>query len=226
MTAPLHPDGHRLQTPAPARTLLTLDGLPGGRAAALVVGEITDTTAPPLRRSLLAALGSSSHGLDLDLSAVAFCDIAGLHLLLDLRARALERGRTLRVTAASPLVRQLLEATACWIPLAADPASSAPSLLLTTELRRVLVRPGGASPALRGAGGTLQVRLEGATATVTWPAVPSGTAADGPGLRLARAAVASALHRAGLRTVRHRSAAATRARTALSGPPAARRGPG
>ncbi|MFD0722829.1 STAS domain-containing protein [Streptomyces globosus] len=102
MTAPLHPDGHRLQTPAPARTLLTLDGLPGGRAAALVVGEITDTTAPPLRRSLLAALGSSAHGLDLDLSAVAFCDIAGLHLLLDLRARALERGRTLRVTAASP----------------------------------------------------------------------------------------------------------------------------
>ncbi|WP_284581493.1 STAS domain-containing protein [Streptomyces sp. 2P-4] len=221
MIAPLHPDD-RLHTPAPARTLVTLDGLPGGRVAALVVGEITDTTAPPLRRSLLAALGSSSGGLDLDLSAVAFCDVAGLHLLLNLRAHALEKGRTLRVTAASPLVRQLLEATARWTPLTATPASAAPSLLLTTELRRVLVRPGGASPVLRGAGGTLQVRIEGAAATVTWPAVPSGTPADGTGRRLARAAVASALHRAGLRTVRHRSAAATRARTALFVPPAAR----
>ncbi|MEV4194633.1 STAS domain-containing protein [Streptomyces toxytricini] len=225
MAAPLHPDD-RLQASAPARTLLTLDGLPGGRVAALVVGEITDTTAPPLRRSLLAALGSSAGGLDLDLSAVAFCDIAGLHLLLNLHARALEKGRTLRVTAASPLVRQLLEATACWPRLGADPASAGPSLLLTTELRRVLVRPGGASPALRGAGGSLQVRIEGATATVTWPVVASGSAADGTGRRLARAAVASALHRAGLRTVRHRSAATAQARTALLGPPTARRGPG
>ncbi|CAL9346566.1 hypothetical protein SUDANB120_00374 [Streptomyces sp. enrichment culture] len=224
MIAPMNSD-HRLRAPAPARTLLTLDGLPEGRVAALVVGEITDTTAPPLRRSLRAALGSSTEGLDLDLSAVPFCDVAGLHLLLNLRARALENSRTLRVTAASPLVRQLLEATACWTRLAADPASAAPSLLLTTELRRVLVRPGGAAPAVRGAGGSLQVRIEGTAATVTWPAVPSGTAADGTGQRLARAAVASALHRAGLRTVRHRSVATTRARTALFGPPAARRWP-
>ncbi|MFD7710799.1 ANTAR domain-containing protein [Streptomyces sp. NPDC059785] len=60
-----------------------------------------------VRRALEAAAG----GVDLDLSAVTSCDTAGLCLLLDLRRRALDEGKTVTICAGSPAVDRHLELT-------------------------------------------------------------------------------------------------------------------
>ncbi|MFF6771998.1 STAS domain-containing protein [Streptomyces sp. NPDC012637] len=81
------------------------------RVAVRVCGEIDMEDADGLRRDLTAALDSSPCGLDIDLSAVTFCDSQGLHVLSDLNRQARKAGKTLVLTAPSRPVARLLRVT-------------------------------------------------------------------------------------------------------------------
>ncbi|MET3984346.1 STAS domain-containing protein [Streptomyces sp. PvR034] len=81
------------------------------RVLARVRGEIDMDDAGGLREDLLTALTSSRAGLDLDLSAVTFCDSSGLHVLLDLHKLATEAGKSFVLTAVSRPVAHLLQLT-------------------------------------------------------------------------------------------------------------------
>ncbi|MFD8638343.1 STAS domain-containing protein, partial [Streptomyces sp. NPDC059656] len=78
------------------------------RILARVCGEIDMDDADGLRADLTSALESSRYGLDVDLSAVTFCDTTGLHVLLGLDRLALEAGKSLVLTALSRPVARLL----------------------------------------------------------------------------------------------------------------------
>ncbi|MEY7979749.1 STAS domain-containing protein [Streptomyces pilosus] len=79
----------------------------GDRVRVTVRGEL-DFEAQDLRYELHEALRSSDTGVDLDLSAVSFCDCSGLNVLLDARQRALGQGKTVALRASSPAVERLL----------------------------------------------------------------------------------------------------------------------
>ncbi|WMX43615.1 STAS domain-containing protein [Streptomyces roseicoloratus] len=81
------------------------------RVVARVRGEIDMENADGLRRDLTAALEGSIRGLDIDLSAVTFCDSQGVHVLGDLNRLAHKAGKTLVLTALSRPVARLLRAT-------------------------------------------------------------------------------------------------------------------
>ncbi|MEU8434467.1 STAS domain-containing protein [Streptomyces sp. NPDC029216] len=81
------------------------------RVVARLCGEIDLEDARGLREDLVTALRASRTGLDLDLSAVTFCDSSGLHLLLDLNRLATETGRTLVLTVLSRPVARLIQLT-------------------------------------------------------------------------------------------------------------------
>ncbi|MFB7909851.1 STAS domain-containing protein [Kitasatospora sp. NPDC056076] len=83
----------------------------GGRTRATVCGEIDLDVADGLGETLERALHASDAGLDLDLSAVTFCDSSGLNLLLGLRSTAHRSSRTLTISAASIRVERLLAIT-------------------------------------------------------------------------------------------------------------------
>ncbi|MGW0422986.1 ANTAR domain-containing protein [Streptomyces sp. NPDC003015] len=104
-----------------AQRLTTLDTRPSCLATieAAAAGERTvvtcrgefDIGAQELRSQLYAALDRSATGVDLDLDEVRFCDCAGLNVLLDLRRKALDQGKTVTVRAYSPSVGRLLDLT-------------------------------------------------------------------------------------------------------------------
>ncbi|MFI1280096.1 STAS domain-containing protein [Streptomyces sp. NPDC020858] len=81
------------------------------RTPARVRGEIDLDHVGALRRDLVAALDAAGTGLDLDLSAVTFCDSSGVHLLLALNTLAADADKTLVVTAVSRRVARVLEIT-------------------------------------------------------------------------------------------------------------------
>ncbi|MEU8516446.1 STAS domain-containing protein [Kitasatospora sp. NPDC048722] len=97
------------------------------RTRATVCGEIDLDIADGLRETLERALGGSRTGLDLDLSAVTFCDSAGLNLMLRLRSTAHRAGRTLKITAASTQVEHLLAITETTSLFTAEEALGSPS---------------------------------------------------------------------------------------------------
>src|SRR5437879_6006371 len=91
--------------------LLAIDVVPDGdRMNVRVCGEL-DHGGRQLQRSLDEALDNSASGVDLDLSAVGFCDCSGLNLLLGLRRQALDQGKTVTIGASGPSVDRLLELT-------------------------------------------------------------------------------------------------------------------
>ncbi len=109
-------------SPAPVGTRLPADlriadGLlvrlstEGDRVRATVSGEIDLDVADGLGETLERALQTSRTGLDVDLSAVTFCDSSGLNLLLGLRNTAHRTNRTLAITAAGTQVERLLAIT-------------------------------------------------------------------------------------------------------------------
>ncbi|MGW4898829.1 STAS domain-containing protein [Kitasatospora sp. NPDC004240] len=97
-----------------------LAGSDGGRVTARVSGEIDHESAPEFERALIAALRAGPAGLDLDLSAVAFCDSAGLNAMLRTRREAVAAGRGLRLVALSEQVAHLLDLTETRALLAPD----------------------------------------------------------------------------------------------------------
>lgn len=101
--------------PEPAQSaqtcLVTIDVVPDGdRMKVRVCGEL-DHGGRQLERGLTEVLDGSASGIDLDLSAIGFCDCSGLNVLLGLRRRALDEGKTITISASGPSVDRLLELT-------------------------------------------------------------------------------------------------------------------
>ncbi|MCW8097978.1 anti-sigma factor antagonist [Streptomyces tauricus] len=80
----------------------------GERMTVAAAGEIDLDTVPDLRYALRKALAASVRGVDLDLAAVDFCDCSGLNVLLRVRQRALQDGKTVVIRSVSAVVERLL----------------------------------------------------------------------------------------------------------------------
>ncbi|MEV5595309.1 STAS domain-containing protein [Streptomyces sp. NPDC052496] len=115
--------------------LLALEVTPNGdRTHAALRGELDLDTGRHVEPGLHTALSHSTHGLDLHLDAVRFCDCAGLGTLLRLRTRALQQDKTVTIRTGNRAVDQVLEltgtrglfaATAPPVPHRADPSGGA-----------------------------------------------------------------------------------------------------
>ncbi|MCT9076133.1 ANTAR domain-containing protein [Streptomyces fulvoviolaceus] len=112
----------------------------GDRMIVTVRGEL-DFGGRRLRPALHDVLGRSATGLDLDLTAVGFCDCGGLNVLLDLRRRAFAQGKTVAVRACSPVVERLLDLTGTR-ELFAPPASDGPDVVRGSGPDRLDAVPG------------------------------------------------------------------------------------
>ncbi|MDC2959963.1 ANTAR domain-containing protein [Streptomyces gilvifuscus] len=100
-------DGPRTGAPC----LATIESVADGdRVLVTVRGEL-DVGGAGLRTALGDVLDRSAAGLDLDLTALGFCDCGGLNILLDLRRQALAQGKTVGVRACGPAVTRLFELT-------------------------------------------------------------------------------------------------------------------
>jgi anti-anti-sigma factor len=78
-------------------------------AAVVLDGEIDITTAPAIRRFLMAAISGGDVHLAVDMSGVAFIGAAGIGVLVAAANRAREAGGSLSLLAPSPQVRWLLD---------------------------------------------------------------------------------------------------------------------
>ncbi|MEV0230773.1 STAS domain-containing protein [Nonomuraea sp. NPDC050786] len=93
------------------------DAFPLGRAdptaptTVRLTGEIDICTSPALRSRLLGTLKCSTSLLILDLSAVSFCDAAGLAVLVGTQRSARTMGITLALAAPRPAMSKLLHIT-------------------------------------------------------------------------------------------------------------------
>jgi anti-anti-sigma factor len=85
----------------------TISGLPVVRAPA----EIDITNAGQLRAALLAAAGQGHATIVVDLSETAFCDTAGLQVLVLVHRRAAAEGGELRMVVRSATLLQLFRLT-------------------------------------------------------------------------------------------------------------------
>ncbi|MEV7342258.1 anti-sigma factor antagonist [Streptomyces sp. NPDC093544] len=92
--------------------LLGIETHPAGDWTLVVVsGAIDNVTEQALHDGLRQTLARSARGIDLDLSDVDFCDCSGLNVLLRLRRRALDEGKTIAIQATSTAVRRLFSVT-------------------------------------------------------------------------------------------------------------------
>lgn len=73
-----------------------------------IVADMTIYHATAQKTQLLEALAATQH-LDLDLSAVAEMDTAGLQLLILVKREAVRHGKALSISGHSPAVRQILD---------------------------------------------------------------------------------------------------------------------
>lgn len=89
---------------------LTQETGSGGAARLLVSGEIDMSNAAQVRDAGIASVSADSvHGLDVDLSGVTFLDSTGLGALVAVRTAGSDLSRVVRITEASPRVRQVIE---------------------------------------------------------------------------------------------------------------------
>jgi anti-anti-sigma factor len=78
---------------------------------AMLAGDLDIATAPALRERLLGEPGLAGRLLIIDLSEVAFCDVAALAMLVGVQQRARWRGITIRLAAPCPQMAKLLRIT-------------------------------------------------------------------------------------------------------------------
>ncbi|MDQ0752285.1 anti-anti-sigma factor [Streptomyces africanus] len=91
--------------------MATMDVTPDGdRMTVTVWGEL-DLGSRRLLPDLHDILALSGSGIDLRLDAIGFCDCSGLNVLLDLRLRALDEGKTVTVRSSGRAVERLLDLT-------------------------------------------------------------------------------------------------------------------
>ncbi|MFF5980425.1 ANTAR domain-containing protein [Streptomyces olindensis] len=91
--------------------MATLDVLPDGdRMTVTLWGEL-DLGGRRLLPDLYDILALSGSGVDLYLDSVGFCDCSGVNVLLDLRTRALDQGKTVVIRCAGRAVERVLDLT-------------------------------------------------------------------------------------------------------------------
>lgn len=93
------------------------------RALITLAGEIDLETAPLAGASLRECLDDRMRTLDVDLTAVTFCDVSGLNAFLHASAEARRAGGTVRLHHPSPSLRRILTLTGCAFLLNGTPAS-------------------------------------------------------------------------------------------------------
>lgn len=92
------------------RVQLTQESGSGGAVRLVVSGEIDMSNAQQVRDAGIAAVTAADVSeLGVDLSAVTFLDSTGLGALVAVRTAGADRSRAVRITAASPRVRQVIE---------------------------------------------------------------------------------------------------------------------
>lgn len=96
-------------------------------------GEIDWETAP-LAHSVIETCLHAHHDVDIDLSAVTFCDVSGLNLFLATIQDATAAGRRLRLSHPAPVVSRLFELSGAGHLLRGPPAPSA-TVLHSAPLR-------------------------------------------------------------------------------------------
>lgn len=79
------------------------------RALVVVVGELDQGTVGEVGTAVDACLSGRPERIEMDLSAVAFCDCSGLNGLLRARHRAVRAGTSLCVISAGQAVRRLFD---------------------------------------------------------------------------------------------------------------------
>lgn len=99
-----------------------------GRATIFLEGEIDLATVSGVRTALVTCHAYDMPRIDIDLSAVPFCDASGLKVFLAASKRSAESDGDVRLHHARPAVRRLLKVTGTGFLLAndvpADPSSS------------------------------------------------------------------------------------------------------
>ncbi|WP_274560866.1 STAS domain-containing protein [Streptomyces spiramyceticus] len=81
------------------------------RALLTLAGEIDTDTAPLVRESLEHCLRDGIRTIDIDLTAVAFCDCRGLNTFLHASQQTTAAGGSLQLHHPRPLVARLVELT-------------------------------------------------------------------------------------------------------------------
>ncbi|MFB8777867.1 ANTAR domain-containing protein [Streptomyces broussonetiae] len=83
----------------------------GTRALVTVRGELGLSVDEELAKALRVAVADAEEGVDLDLTAVEFCDCSTLNTLLTVREEAMADGKTVTVRATGPAAGRLLALT-------------------------------------------------------------------------------------------------------------------
>lgn len=91
------------------------------QASITLSGEIDLESAPLVRESLRDCLYDGIRAVDVDLTAVTFCDCSGLNVFLDAAQRTTAAGASLRLRHPSPIVARLLATTGTGFLLAGLP---------------------------------------------------------------------------------------------------------
>ncbi|MFI9392668.1 STAS domain-containing protein [Streptomyces bauhiniae] len=99
-----------------------------GRATIWLEGEIDLSTVPSVRAALATCHTYGIRDIDVDLTAVTFCDASSLNVLLAAARRSAAAGGRLRLHHPAPAVRLLLDLTGTGFLLAEDrpPVEPAP----------------------------------------------------------------------------------------------------
>ncbi|MFH8410515.1 STAS domain-containing protein [Streptomyces sp. NPDC018019] len=93
------------------------------RALLTLAGEIDLATAPLVSASLRECLYGGMRTIDVDLTAVTFCDVSGLNAFLHAAAQAKRRGGTLRLHHPPLALRRILSHSDSGLLLSGVPAS-------------------------------------------------------------------------------------------------------
>jgi anti-anti-sigma factor len=114
----------------------------GGTDRTLIslTGEIDVDSTPLLRETVASCLLDGVRGIDIDLTAVTFCDCSGVNALLSAARRAAAAGGTVRVHHPPPMLVRLFALTGADVLVAAAPAAPVRSGLAPA----VPALPGGA----------------------------------------------------------------------------------
>ena len=106
----MRPDGTATRAPlAVGSALLTTTEPAGGTVVVFVAGEVDIANSARLPEALLHACAGTGDGrIDLDVSALAFCDVSGARALLEVCRRLTIAGTCARVRGASAQLRWLL----------------------------------------------------------------------------------------------------------------------
>lgn len=76
-----------------------------------IIGEIDYTATPKLRKNLIPYLETTSGDVIFNLSRLTYLDSSGLAVLIEVRRKLKEKGRTMTITEITPDVKKVFDLT-------------------------------------------------------------------------------------------------------------------